>query len=121
MLRLRDPSRRWLRAVQRTALCSGLLLANDAWLLGGIHAQTEFHFASPLRWENLWDSEFDRLTVTGREVVGIVDAVTAGESGAILRVNGRNIQLDNVLRVDRATPTPSDDATAPAPATGADQ
>ena len=55
------------------------------------------------------------------EVVGIVDAVTAGESGAILRVNGRNIQLDNVLRVDRATPTPSDDATAPAPATGADQ
>ena len=48
------------------------LLANDAWLLGGIHAQTEFHFASPLRWENLWDSDFDRLTVTGREVVGIV-------------------------------------------------
>ena len=28
------------------------LLANDAWLLGGIHAKTEFHFASPLRWEN---------------------------------------------------------------------
>jgi hypothetical protein len=34
-------------------LSAGLwsLLANDAWLLGGIHARTEFHFASPLRWE----------------------------------------------------------------------
>jgi hypothetical protein len=30
------------------------LLANDAWVLGGIHARTEFHFASPLRWENLF-------------------------------------------------------------------
>lgn len=47
------------------------LLANDAWLLGGIHAQTEFHFASPLRWENLWDEDASRMTVTGREVVGI--------------------------------------------------
>jgi len=44
------------------------LLANDAWLLGGIHARTEFHFASPLRWENLWDA---RMTVTAREVIGI--------------------------------------------------
>ena len=47
------------------------LLANDAWVLGGIHARTEFHFASPLRWENLWDEGGGRMTVTAREVIGI--------------------------------------------------
>jgi hypothetical protein len=47
------------------------LLANDAWLLGGIHAGTEFHFASPLRWENLWASGAQRMTVTAREVISI--------------------------------------------------
>ncbi len=47
------------------------LLANDAWLLGGIHARTEFHFASPLRWENLWDEGKGRITVTAREAIGI--------------------------------------------------
>ena len=47
------------------------LLANDAWVLGGIHARTEFHFASPLRWENLWDERGRRMTVTAREVIGI--------------------------------------------------
>ena len=47
------------------------LLANDAWLLGGIHAKTEFHFASPLSWRNLWDEAMERLTVTAREVIGI--------------------------------------------------
>lgn len=47
------------------------LLANDAWLLGGIHAKTEFHFASPLGWSNLWDKELQRMTVTGRELLGI--------------------------------------------------
>ena len=47
------------------------LLANDAWVLGGIHARTEFHFASPLRWENLWDEGGSRMTVTAREVIGI--------------------------------------------------
>ena len=33
------------------------LLANDAWLLGGIHSHAEFHFASPLSWDNLWDQD----------------------------------------------------------------
>jgi len=47
------------------------LLANDAWLLGGLHAQTEFHFASPLRWTNLWDEEAGRMTITAREAIGI--------------------------------------------------
>ena len=47
------------------------LLANDAWVLGGIQARTEFHFASPLRWENLWDARGNRMTVTAREVIGI--------------------------------------------------
>jgi hypothetical protein len=69
-LRIMDDTNEDAGSILDTKLWS--LLANDAWLLGGIHAQTEFHFASPLRWENLWDSEFDRLTVTGREVVGIV-------------------------------------------------
>ncbi|MEP1472308.1 MAG: hypothetical protein ABJK25_15170 [Halieaceae bacterium] len=50
------------------------LLANDAWLLGGIHALTEFHFASPLRHENMWDTADNRMTVTGREVLGIATA-----------------------------------------------
>jgi hypothetical protein len=48
------------------------LLANDAWLIGGIHAKTEFHFASPLRWTNLWDDDSKRMTVTAREVIGII-------------------------------------------------
>lgn len=48
------------------------LLANDAWLIGSIHAGTEFHFASPLTCRNLWDDNNNRLTVTGREVIGIV-------------------------------------------------
>jgi hypothetical protein len=54
-------------------LSAGLwsLLANDAWILGGIHARTEFHFASPLRWENMWDENGNRMTVTAREVIGI--------------------------------------------------
>jgi hypothetical protein len=47
------------------------LLANDAWLLGGIHARTEFHFASPLRWTNLWDVAGGRMTITARELTGI--------------------------------------------------
>ncbi len=47
------------------------LLANDAWVLGGIHARTQFHFASPLRWQNLWDERGRRITVTAREVIGI--------------------------------------------------
>lgn len=47
------------------------LLANDSWLLGSIHAGTEFHFASPLREHNLWDENRNRITITGRELVGI--------------------------------------------------
>ena len=47
------------------------LLANDSWLLGGIHARTEFHFASPLRWENFWDTPGKRMTINAREVIGI--------------------------------------------------
>lgn len=47
------------------------LLGNDAWLLGGIHAKTEFHFASPLAWSNLWDGDGERMTVTAREAIGI--------------------------------------------------
>jgi len=47
------------------------LLANDAWVLGGIHAGTEFHFASPLRWQNLWSEKGGVMTVTAREAICI--------------------------------------------------
>jgi hypothetical protein len=47
------------------------LLANDAWLLGSIHANTEFHFASPISLSNLWDENMKRITVTAREIIGI--------------------------------------------------
>ena len=47
------------------------LLANDAWLLGSIHATTEFHFASPISLNNLWDENMKRITVTAREIIGI--------------------------------------------------
>jgi len=47
------------------------LLANDAWLLGGIQAGTEFHFASPLSWENLWRPGAGGMTVTAREAISI--------------------------------------------------
>jgi hypothetical protein len=50
------------------------LLANDAWLLGSLHALTEFHFASPLRWGNMWDDKNQRMTITAREVIGIASA-----------------------------------------------
>lgn len=48
------------------------LLANDAWVLGGIHARTEFHFASPLGWENLWATSAGRMTITAREAICIL-------------------------------------------------
>ena len=48
------------------------LLANDSWLLGGIHGRTEFHFASRIISENLWDNKKQRPTVMGRELIGIV-------------------------------------------------
>jgi hypothetical protein len=47
------------------------LLANDAWVLGGIHAGTEFHFASPLRWQNLWSEKAGVMTITAREAICI--------------------------------------------------
>lgn len=48
------------------------LLGNDSWLLGGINACFEIHFASPLSWENLWSNDYNAMTVTGREVIGIL-------------------------------------------------
>jgi hypothetical protein len=48
------------------------LVANDAWLLGGIHAGTEFHFASPLKWENFWATSAGRMTVAAREAICIM-------------------------------------------------
>lgn len=50
------------------------LLANDAWVLGGLHSLTEFHFASPLRWSNLWDEANQRMSIMAREVIGITSS-----------------------------------------------
>ena len=60
--------------VTGSILDSGLwsLLANDAWLLGSIHAITEFHYASPLSWTNLWSEKDGRMSVTAREAIGIM-------------------------------------------------
>ena len=35
-------------------------------------------------------------------IVGVVDAVAAGETGAVLSINGQQISLENVIRVDEA-------------------
>lgn len=48
------------------------LLVNDAWVLGGIHAHTEFQLASPRTGDNIYDAGQHRLTVTGREIVALV-------------------------------------------------
>jgi flagellar basal-body rod modification protein FlgD len=37
-------------------------------------------------------------------VEGLVEAVAAGESGAVLRVGGRDISLEHVIRVDDRSP-----------------
>jgi len=43
--------------------------------------------------------------VPGEEPVeGLVEAVAAGESGAVLRVGGRDISLEHVIRVDDRSP-----------------
>ncbi len=47
------------------------LLCNDAWVLGGINSQAEFRFASPLKLEDLWDTERKRMTIMARELIGI--------------------------------------------------
>jgi hypothetical protein len=47
------------------------LLANDAWLLGGVNSHTDFRIVSPLTWENLWNEKEHRMTVTARELIGI--------------------------------------------------
>jgi len=33
---------------------------------------------------------------------GVVEAVSAGENGAVLRINGRDVALEHVVRVDKA-------------------
>ena len=41
-------------------------------------------------------------------IEGVVDGVTAGESGALLSIDGRQVQLDHIVRVDeRLDPTQS--------------
>ncbi|WP_018416274.1 hypothetical protein [Teredinibacter turnerae] len=42
---------------------------NDAWLLGGAHGLCDFNLASPRWFKNIWDSQGQRLTATGREAV----------------------------------------------------
>lgn len=45
---------------------------NDSWLIGGIHAGHPFDVASPLTRENIEDKTSGfRITVTGRELIGL--------------------------------------------------
>jgi hypothetical protein len=46
-------------------------LLNDSWLLGGVHAEAEFHLASPRHRDNVVDPAGGYLTVTGRELTGL--------------------------------------------------
>ena len=46
-------------------------LLNDAWLLGGVHSESEFHLASPRHRNNIVDPKGNVLTVTGRELTGL--------------------------------------------------
>ena len=47
------------------------ILANDAWLLGGINSQADFRIVSELKEENLWNAKDKRMTVTARELIGL--------------------------------------------------
>ena len=52
------------------------IFLNDCWLLGSIHALTEFHFASSITKDNLWKRATppipnQNLTVMARELIGI--------------------------------------------------
>ena len=49
-------------------------LYNDAWLLGGAHGLCEFHMLSPRWLSNLWDTQYGRLTATGREALFLKSA-----------------------------------------------
>lgn len=62
------------------------LLANDAWVLGAIHARTEFHFASPLRWENLKFPEILYRDSGGGQKIKLISSVMPIAS----RYSGRN-------------------------------
>ncbi|MEM6933907.1 MAG: hypothetical protein AAF526_10010, partial [Pseudomonadota bacterium] len=72
------------------------MLANDAWILGGVNSGKLFHIVSPLSWLNLWTPPNDggkglwrkwfmkrgagktfakpsRMTITAREMIGVRD------------------------------------------------
>lgn len=48
------------------------LLMNDSLILGGIQKNLPFYLVSKRTSENIWDARNGRLTVTGRELVGIL-------------------------------------------------
>lgn len=48
------------------------LLMNDSLILGGIQKNLPFYLVSKRTPSNIWDSRFNRLTVTGRELVGLL-------------------------------------------------
>lgn len=64
---------------------------NDAWLLGGVHGHHEFHLASDKVYKNFFANlENYNLTVTGRELLGLL---TAGYS----RAKGYHASLGDVM------------------------
>jgi hypothetical protein len=46
-------------------------LVNDSWVLGGVHAHKPFYIASERTPDNIYSVNYDRLTVTARELTGL--------------------------------------------------
>ncbi len=49
------------------------LAVNDAFILGAIHNGLDIYFASSIDKNNIWNEKEGRLTVTARELIGILD------------------------------------------------
>jgi hypothetical protein len=61
------------------------VVANDCWLLGGIHRAATFHLMSGLTtWTNTWDSGIGGFVVTVREMLGLQEFGYEPERGTSL-------------------------------------
>ncbi len=78
-------------SIQRLLDKDWIVNVNDAWLLGGVHGHQEFHFASAKFYKNFFADLADyNLTVTGRELLGLL---TAG----YVRATGYDASLGDVM------------------------
>ena len=63
------------------------LRINDCWLLGGVNGKLPFYCASKLTVDNLIDTNY-ALTITGREVAGLIKFGYRKESGSEMHTGG---------------------------------